>query len=129
METKDENLPANHFSETDLHNIWSEFTENVRTEDPVIYNAISGFKFSKKDEETILINYSSETARSEFEKIQNEFFNHLKHKVNNFKIKPEFKMDVTLKKEIITKRSVFEKMAEKNPILREMDDYFKFDFS
>lgn len=101
----------------------------MREKDIVLYNAISGFKLGKWDEDTIRINYSSETAKAEFEKVQGEFFNHFKHKVNNFTIQVEYVMDKALKKEIITKRKIFEMMAEKNPVLWELDDLFKFDFS
>ena len=128
-ETKDEDLPNNHFTETDLHNEWSKFLEDIRKKDIVLYSAINGFRFSKLDEDTILVNYPSDTAKSEFEKVQGDFFNHFKRKVNHHTIKIDYRMDVGLKMEIVTKRSLFEKMAEKNPVLRDLDDLLKFDFS
>jgi hypothetical protein len=51
------------------------------------------------------------------------------HKVNNFNIIVEFSVDVTMKKEIITKRKIFDKFAEINPVLKELDDLFKLDFN
>ena len=95
----------------------------------MLYNAINGFKFSKLDEDTVIINYPSDTAKAEFEKVQGDFFNHFKHKANHFRIKIEYRMNFALKKEIVTKRTLFEKMAEKNPLLRDLDGIFKFDFS
>jgi len=95
----------------------------------ILYSAINGFKFSKTDENTISVNYPSEAAKKEFEKIQSEFFNHFKRKVNHFKIEVEYTMDVALKKEIITKRKIFEKFAEINPLLKDLDDLMKFDLS
>ena len=112
-----------------MRNALKIFLEKIKQRDAVLYNAVSGFKFAKYDEDTISVNYPSDTAKSEFEKIQGEFFNHFKHKVNHFKIKLEYRMDIALKKEIITKRKIFDKMAEKNPVLKDLDDLFKFDFS
>jgi len=94
-----------------------------------LYSAVSGFKFSKADENTICIHYPSESARKEFDKIQGEFFNHFKRKANHYKLSFEYKTDVSLKKEIVTKRSIFEKFAEINPVLKDLDDLMKFDLS
>ena len=50
-------------------------------------------------------------------------------KVNHYNIVVEYRNDVSLKKEIITKRKIFDKFAEINPLLREMDEIFKFDLN
>ncbi|AZI22711.1 hypothetical protein EIH07_06495 [Chryseobacterium taklimakanense] len=128
-ETKEEDLPTNHFTETDLRSEWALFLEEIRKNDILVYSAINGFRISKIDEDTIRVNYPSDTAKAEFDKVQAEFFNHFKRKANHHRIKVEYKMDTALKVEIITKRGLFEKMAEKNPVLRDLDDLFKFDFS
>jgi len=75
------------------------------------------------------ITYPSDSAKNEFEKVRADFFNHFMHKVNHFNIIIEYKNDVSLKKEIITKRKIFDKFAEINPVLRDLDDLFKFDFN
>ncbi|HMU07938.1 MAG TPA: hypothetical protein PKC37_08510 [Kaistella sp.] len=95
----------------------------------IVYSAISSFKLQKIDEDIVEITYPSDSAKSEFEKIRAEFFNHFMRKVNHFNINIEFKNDVSLKKEIITKRKIFDKFAEINPVLRELDDLFKFDLN
>ncbi|MDR2207021.1 MAG: hypothetical protein LBE36_12800 [Flavobacteriaceae bacterium] len=128
-ETKVEDLPQNHFSETDLQTEWNLFLENIKTNNKVIYNAISGFKLSKTDENTISVKYPSEIAKAEFEKIQDDFFNHFKRKVNNHAISVQYEMDGNLKVEIVTKRKIFDKMLEINPLLKDLDDLMKFDFS
>jgi len=122
-------LPSNHFTETDLQNEWEKFLKEIQKKDSLIFNAISFFKLRKKDENTIEITYSSDSAKTEFDKIRTEFFNHFMHKVGHFNIGVEFKNDITLKKEIVTKRKIFNKFAEINPILKDLDDLFKFDFS
>ena len=38
-------------------------------------------------------------------------------------------IDVTLKKEIMTKRKIFDKFAEINTVLKELDEIFKFDLN
>ena len=125
---KDE-LPSNHFTETDLQEEWTKFLGELQEKDTIVYNAISSFKLTKKDESIVEIVYPSDSARSEFEKICAEFFNHFMRKVNHYNIVVEYRNDVSLKKEIITKRKIFDKFAEINPLLREMDEIFKFDLN
>ncbi len=95
----------------------------------VVFSAINGFRLSKWDENTVMVNFPSESAKVEFEKVRADFFNHFMHKVNHFNIKVDYTMDVALKKEIMTKRKLFEKMVEINPLLKDLDDLMKFDFS
>lgn len=129
MPQTEEHLPSSHFSETDLQTEWNLFIQQLRRDDIVIYSAINGFQLSKIDEDTILVSYPSETAKSEFDKIQAKFFNHFKHKVNHFNIKIEFKMNIALKQEVMTKRKLFDKLIEINPLLKNLDEMMKFDFS
>lgn len=124
-----EELPSNHFTETDLHNEWNKFLVEMQSEDIIVYNAISSFKLRKKDENTVEITYPSESAKSEFEKVRGDFFNHFMRKVSHFNIVIEYKNDITLKKEIVTKRKIFDKFAELNPVLKDLDDIFKFDLN
>lgn len=93
------------------------------------YNAINGFRLAKKGENNIEVQYPSDTAKVEFDRISGEFFNHFRRKVNNFSIEIEFKKDEKLKVEMVTKRSIFEKMVEKNPLLKDLDDLLKFDLN
>lgn len=83
----------------------------------------------KMDENTIAVKYPSESAKDKFLKVQNQFFSAFKRKTNHFKIEFEFQMDVALKKEVVTKKSIFEKYTEINPLLKDLDDLVKFDFS
>jgi len=124
-----EDLPSNHFTDTDLQNEWQKFLEGLQQKDIIIYNAVSSFRLQKKGEDTVEVTYPSDSAKSEFEKIRSDFFNHFMHKVNHFNIITEYKNDISLKKEIITKRKIFDKFAEINPVLRDLDDLFKFDFN
>lgn len=124
-----EKLPSNHFTETDLQVEWQKFLLKLQGEDIIIYSAISSFKLKKIGEDTVEITYPSDSAKSEFEKVRADFFNHFMHKVNHFNIMIEYRNDVTLKKEIITKRKIFDKFAEINPVLRELDEIFKFDLN
>lgn len=123
-------LPNSHFTETDLQTEWKAFLNQIQQKDIVIYNAISGFKVHKEDEDLIRIFYPSDTAKSEFDKVSHDFLNHFRHKVHNYTFRVEYKMDaVNLKKEIVTKRSLFEKYVQINPVLKELDDLFKLDLS
>jgi DNA polymerase-3 subunit gamma/tau len=125
--TKDQ--PQNHFSETDLQKEWHLFLEEIKNDNSMVYNAINGFKLTKINEHDIEVCYPSETAKVEFDNISSKFLNHFKHKVNNFQIMLNFKMDIKLKKEILTKRKIFDKFAEINPVLNDLNDLMKFDFS
>ncbi len=128
-EVKDENLPSNHFSQTDVDREWEIFLKNLAKTDTFAYNAINSFKLEKSDEHQIVVKYSSETAKAEFDRLSIEFFNHFRHKVNNFKIEIEYAVDITIKKEIVTKRKIFEKFVEINPLLKDLDDLMKFDLT
>lgn len=108
---------------------WKKFLEELHAKDVLVFNAISSFVLEKKEEDIVEITYPSDSAKSEFEKIRSDFFNHFMHKVNHFNIILEYKNDVSLKKEIMTKRKIFDKFAEINPILRDLDEVFKFDFN
>ena len=129
IDTSKEVLPSNHFTEPDLQTEWKIFLVALQQKDIIIYNAINSFKLTKKDENIVEITYPSDSAKSEFEKVRSDFFNHFMHKVNHFNIVIEYKNDVSMKKEIITKRKIFDKFAEINPVLRDLDDLFKFDFN
>ena len=122
-------LPSQHFSETDLQSEWKKFLAELQNLNVIVYNAINSFKLKKKDENIVVVTYPSESAKVEFDKIRSDFFNHFMHKVNHFNISVEFSVDVTMKKEIITKRKIFDKFAEINPVLKELDELFKLDFN
>lgn len=126
---KKEKLPSSHFSETDLKTEWQKYLQELQQKDVLIYNAINSFKLHKKSENVIEVTYPSESAKVEFDKIRTEFFNHFMHIVNNYNITIEYRADVSMKKEIITKRKIFDKFAEINPVLKELDDLFKLDFN
>ncbi len=128
-DVKDENLPSNHFSQTDLDHEWEIYLKNTAKTNTFLYNAISSFKMEKSDENEITVRYSSEFAKSEFDRVSPEFFNHFRHKVNNFKFDIQYKTDLTIKKEVLTKRKIFERFAEINPVLKDLDDLMKFDLS
>lgn len=129
VEISDEDLPANHFTETDLLTEWEKFLADLRTKEPLIYNAIHNFSLNKEGENEIRIKYPSDSAKAEFEKVQSDFINHFKRKVNNFKISILFKNDATLKKEVVTKRKIFDKFAEINPVLKDLNQLLKFDLT
>ncbi len=128
-EIKDENLPSNHFSQTDLDREWEIFIKNLARTNTFVYNAISSFKIEKSDENQVTVKYSSEFAKSEFDRISPEFFNHFRHKVSNFKFEIEYATDLTIKKEVMTKRKIFEKFVKINPLLKDLDDLMRFDLS
>ena len=113
----------------DLQREWQIFLNDVQKKDTVLFYAVNTLKIHKKDENLVHILYPSDSVKTEFEKVQGEFFNHCKRKVNNYKIEVEFSNDVTLKKEIVTKRTIFEKFVEINPVLKDLDELLKLDLS
>lgn len=130
VEKKPEHAPENHFTDTDIQTEWTAFLEQLRKKDIFVFNAIKTFSLKKLDEKSIEIAYPSDSAKSEFDKLSPEFFNHFKHKVNNQKIEFLFRRDhENLKIEVMTKKKMFEKMAEKNPLLKDLDDLLRFDLS
>ena len=73
--------------------------------------------------------YPSDLVKTEFEKIQAQFFNHFKRKVNNYKIEVSYREDKKLIKKQETKRDIFQKYVEINPILKDLDELLKLDLS
>ncbi|RMZ60240.1 hypothetical protein D1631_09960 [Chryseobacterium nematophagum] len=95
-----------------------------------MFNAVKTFKLVKIDEKIIQILYPSDSAKVEFDKINGEFFNHFRRKVHNYAIEIEYKRDFeNLKIEVLTKRKIFEKFIEKNPLLKDLDDLMRFDLT
>ncbi|NAW50423.1 hypothetical protein GNY06_03115 [Elizabethkingia argentiflava] len=108
---------------------WEGFLEDLQHKDPIKFSAIKICRLQKKNENKIHIKVPSQAAKAEFETIRKDFLSSFQRKVNNFHIKSKYIEDETLKREIMTKRKLFDRFAEKNPVLRALDDLMKFDFS
>ncbi|MDQ0065038.1 hypothetical protein [Chryseobacterium lathyri] len=127
---KTEHLPQNHFTETDLQMEWNLMLKQLQKRNSFIFNAVKTFKLIKAGENTIKVLYPSDSAKVEFDKIAGEFFNHFKTKVHNYAIEIDYQRDFdSLKIEVVTKRKIFEKFIEKNPLLKDLDDLMKFDLT
>jgi hypothetical protein len=125
-----ENLPQSHFTETDLQTEWNVFLKQLQKKNTIVFNAVKTFKMIKSGENQITVLFPSDSAKAEFDKVSREFFNHFKTKVHNFSIEILYKRDMeNLKIEVMTKRKIFEKFAEKNPLLKDLDDLMKFDLT
>ncbi|WP_431609366.1 hypothetical protein [Chryseobacterium sp. 'Rf worker isolate 10'] len=127
---KNENLPQNHFTDTDLQMEWKIMLKQLQIKDNFVFNAVKTFKLEKAEEHKIKVLFPSDSAKVEFDKISGEFFNHFKRKIQNHIIEVEYVRDVeNLKIEVVTKRKIFEKLIEKNPLLKDLDDLMKFDLT
>jgi DNA polymerase-3 subunit gamma/tau len=127
---KNDHLQEHHFTDTDLQAEWNLLLMQLRTKEPFVFNAIKSFKLVKVSEKVIQVLYPSESAKAEFDKISGEFFNHFKRKVNNYTIEFDYKKDhENLKIEVVTKKKIFEKFVEINPLLKDLDDLMKFDLT
>jgi len=127
---KTENLPQNHFTDTDLQMEWKIMLKQLQVKNNFVFNAVKTFKLEKAEENKIKVLFPSDSAKVEFDKISGEFFNHFKRKIQNHMIEVEYVRDVeNLKIEVVTKRKLFEKMIEKNPLLKDLDDLMKFDLT
>lgn len=125
----EDNLPANDFSEEVLQREWTKFLQKLSIDNVVIFSAINAFELKKIGDNQIEVSYSSDTAKKEFENIENEFFNAFKAKVNHFRIEVSYKKNEALKREFLTKRKIFENLAEINPLLKDLETLMKFDFN
>ncbi|WP_223598944.1 hypothetical protein [Chryseobacterium sp. GVT01B] len=127
---KNENLPQHHFTDTDLQMEWKIMLKQLQVKNNFVFNAVKTFKLEKAEENKIKVLFPSDSAKVEFDKISGEFFNHFKRKIQNHMIEVEYVRDVeNLKIEVVTKRKMFEKMIEKNPLLKDLDDLMKFDLT
>lgn len=123
------NIPKDHFSETDLKTLWQDYLDGLRYKDNIAYMAINNFSVTKEDEDTICIAYPSDLAKSQFHAVENEFINLFQTKVNHFGIKINYKKDQGLRKEILSKRKIFDKFAEINPVLNDLNNLMDFDLT
>lgn len=127
---KTDHLPKNHFTETDLQAEWNLLLKQLQRKDVIVFNAIKTFKMVKSGEDQITVLFPSDSAKAEFDKVSREFFNHFKTKVHNHSIEILYKRDIeNLKIEVMTKRKIFEKFVEKNPLLKDLDDLMRFDLT
>ncbi|MDR4954493.1 hypothetical protein REB14_20105 [Chryseobacterium sp. ES2] len=127
---KTDNLPQNHFTDTDLQVEWKIMLKQLQVKNNFVFNAVKTFKLVKAEEHKIKVLFPSDSAKVEFDKISGEFFNHFKRKIQNHIIEVEYVRDVeNLKIEVVTKRKMFEKFIEKNPLLKDLDDLMKFDLT
>lgn len=127
---KTEQLPQNHFTETDLQAEWNLLLKQLQRKDAIIFNAIKSFKMIKSGENEITVLFPSDSAKAEFDKVSREFFNHFKTKVHNHSIQVAYKRDAeNLKVEVMTPRKKFEKFVKLNPLLKDLDDLMKFDLT
>lgn len=124
-----EEQPADDFSQQTLLTEWKLFLDNLHHRAPVKFSAIKSCKLSKLDDNFILVEFSSLASKSEFIDTSRTFLPDFEKKVNNFKISFKFKQDPSLKKEIMTKKKLFDKFAKENPLLKDLNDLMKFDFS
>ncbi|WP_238707509.1 hypothetical protein [Chryseobacterium viscerum] len=127
---KTETLPQHHFTDTDLQMEWKIMLQHLQVKNNIVFNAVKTFKLVKSEENKIRVLFPSDSAKVEFDKISGEFFNHFKRKIQNHAIEVEYVRDVeNLKIEVVTKRKMFEKFIEKNPLLKDLDDLMKFDLT
>lgn len=126
---KEEDLPDHHFTEKDLQTEWQVFLSDLFIKDQVTYFAVNTAKLHKKEENVVEILYPSDLVKNEFEKIQAQFFNHFKRKVNNYKIEVSYREDKKLIKKQETKRDIFQKFVEINPVLKDLDELMRLDLS
>jgi DNA polymerase-3 subunit gamma/tau len=127
---KADDLPQNHFTDTDLQMEWNLMLKQLQKKDSFVFNAVKTFKLVKSGENTIKVLYPSDSAKTEFDKIAGTFFNHFKTKVHNHSIEVDYQRDFeNLKVEVVTKKKIFEKFIEKNPLLKDLDDLMRFDLT
>ena len=61
--------------------------------------------------------------------MEGDFLHHFQHKVNNFKVEIRYTLDPSLKMEVLTDKKRYERLAEIYPVLKDLHDLVKFDFS
>lgn len=124
-----EELPNDHFSDMDLQMGWAGFLKDLSHTSIVTWNAINAFKLVKVGENQIEVGYSSDSAKKEFEMVEGDFLNYFRRRVNNFRTEIVYKADTIPKKELLTKRKLFDQFVEINPVLKDLEELMKFDFS
>lgn len=125
-----EKLAADHFAENDLQEEWQHFLKNLYARDPLIHLAIRDFKLKKTGENKVTIQYPSDTARREFDKVSPQFLADFRVKTNNYLVTFHFVQDTqALRREVVTKKQIFADLVKVNPLLAELDAFLKFDLN
>ncbi|MDO4763787.1 MAG: hypothetical protein Q4A00_05345 [Flavobacteriaceae bacterium] len=109
---------------------WNQFLKELSINNNLIFNAIKSFKINKINDHQIEVSYASESAKTEFESVSIEFFANFKQKVNHFGIEIIYKYCPVKKTEIaLSNRKIFENFVEINPVLKDLAEVMRFDFS
>lgn len=117
-------MPDHHFTEKDIQTEWQKFLENITDN-----QSLKTLVLKKGDENVINVLFPSEYAKSDFQRVEGDFLNHFKHKVKNFYVTITYQQEKKLIKKQETKRDLFMKYVEINPVLKDLDDLLKFDLS
>lgn len=73
------------------------------------------------DEKNLIIEFNSESIKSEFDELKEKFIGDLRRKLNNFRIELELNVNKSKDKNYkLSRLEFYKKLAEQNPALEEL---------
>lgn len=112
--------PARAFSENELSKLWERFAMDIKENNPSYSVSMTSSKPELKENFHIIFKTDNKLFATD-KVFQSSLLSYLKEKLNNYRIKVELIMAVIEKNQRpYTDREKYEKMAEKNPHLRQL---------
>lgn len=127
---KEEDLPEQPFTESELIEHWNNFIEKVDSKGrKILASSLQTDRPKLKDDFLIFIELPNDTMKKEVEREQGRLLSYLKEKLNNHSIGLEIGVnEETAKKFAFTPEEKYEKLKEKNPVIDVLRKEFDLDF-
>jgi len=116
-------VPSSIFTQDQLERTWEEFMKTLQRESPHYYNTLKHHKPLLKENFVVEFCVENKLLEEELNQKRNELLNFLCSRLNNDKIQFQIVVQETGRTiRPYTDREKFNRMAEKNPALREMKE-------
>lgn len=127
-EEPEESYGEDAFTEEKLREIWNKFAENTKAAGRDSEYAVLKQEFRLENDHTIVITFTNSVKMMILDKFRSDLITHLKSTLNNrhIKLETELKEDNSTRVPY-TNREKFEYLAEKKPILKELQNRLGLD--
>ncbi|NER14042.1 DNA polymerase III subunit gamma/tau [Leptobacterium flavescens] len=125
----EEQLPEDSFKEEEMQDAWSDYIKKIEGDGKKIMASNLAADTPKlRDTNTIWIELPNDTMKKEIEREHYPLMEHLKKRLNNYKIELKITVnEVAAKKYAFTPQEKYEKLREKNPLLDKLRKEFDLD--
>ena len=123
MTTEEQPVSASGFSQEQLEKTWEEFIKTLQSDSPHFYNTLKHHKPLLKEDFIVEFCVENRLLEEELNQKRNELLDFLRFRLENEKITFQIVVQETTRTiKPYTDREKFNRMAEKNPALKEMKE-------